>query len=155
MPVYATVEKEEAATFEYANRAHNDLVEVLLETGLMGLGLLVAFLFWFAKRTYSVSAAPIRTDHNLQITLQRSATLIILLLLAHSLVDYPLRTTALSSILVFFCAVLANDAPVAKEKFMEPKRRASVRKSPALQTTQGGKWGEELPWPEGWRRKDE
>lgn len=154
VPVYATVEKEEAATFEYANRAHNDLAEVLLETGIMGLGLLVAFLFWFVRKTYSVWVAPIRTAHNFQITLQRSATLIILLLLAHSLVDYPLRTAALSSIFAFFCAVLAIDAPVTEEQFMEPKRRASVRKSPALQMTQGGKWGEELPWPEGWRRKD-
>jgi hypothetical protein len=153
VPVYAAVEKEEAATFEYANRAHNDLAEVLLETGIMGLGLLVAFLFWFATRIYSVWAGPIRSDHNLQITLQRSATLIILLLLAHSLVDYPLRTTALSSILVFFCAVLAADAPVTEEKFVESKRRATATRSPALQTTQGGKWGEELHWPEGWRRK--
>jgi O-antigen ligase len=154
VPVYATVEKEEAAAFEYANRAHNDLAEILLETGIVGLGLLVAFLFWFVRRTYRVWTAPIRNDHNFQVTLQRSATLIILLLLAHSLVDYPLRTTALSSILVFFCAVLATDAPVAEQKFVEPKRRAPI-KSPASQTTQAEKWGEKLHWPEGWRRKDE
>jgi hypothetical protein len=35
LPVYATVEKDENVSFAFANRAHNDLAEVLLETGIL------------------------------------------------------------------------------------------------------------------------
>ncbi len=38
----------------YANRAHNDLAELLLETGLLGAILLLAFLAWFARRAWAV-----------------------------------------------------------------------------------------------------
>ena len=47
VPVYAVVEKESDVFAGFANRAHNDLAEILLETGLFGLVLLVAFLAWY------------------------------------------------------------------------------------------------------------
>ncbi len=52
--VYAAVEKDGDVFAGFANRAHNDFVEILLETGLFGLILLVAFLFWFFPKAYSV-----------------------------------------------------------------------------------------------------
>ena len=50
--VYATVEKKEDAFAGFANRAHNDAAELLLETGVLGAALLLAFLAWYAKCTY-------------------------------------------------------------------------------------------------------
>ncbi|MGA7325823.1 MAG: hypothetical protein WBX25_15385 [Rhodomicrobium sp.] len=50
--VNATVEKEEDAFPGYAKRAHNDLAEVQLETGLPGAILVLAFLVWFLRRSY-------------------------------------------------------------------------------------------------------
>ncbi len=47
VPVYATVERRQDAFAGFANRAHNDFAELLLETGLLGAGLVLAFLAWF------------------------------------------------------------------------------------------------------------
>ena len=40
VPVYGVVEKESDIFAGFANRAHNDLAEILLETGVFGLILL-------------------------------------------------------------------------------------------------------------------
>ena len=45
----------------------------------------------------------------IELLIRRAATLIISLLLVHSLVDYPLRTTAHSAIFAFFCGILRNE----------------------------------------------
>jgi hypothetical protein len=151
VPIYATVEKEKDVTVNYANRAHNDLAEFLLEYGVYSLALLLGFLAWFAPRTYRVWQ-PYTTRDHAQLTLQRAASLIILLLIAHSLVDYPLRTTALSAIFAFFCAVLATDAAPVEEEIEQPRRRAfSVGKS--SHATLGEKWGGDLQWPQDWQGK--
>ena len=100
----------------FVNRAHNDLAEILLETGVFGLIFLAAFLAWFFPEAHNVWLRRKVNGHDPQLLLQRAATLIIFLLLTHSLVDYPLRTTALSSIFMFFCAVLATDAPNPKDE---------------------------------------
>jgi O-antigen ligase len=52
VPVYGVVEKESDIFAGFANRAHNDLAEILLETGVFGLILLAAFLAWFFPRWY-------------------------------------------------------------------------------------------------------
>jgi hypothetical protein len=45
----------------------------------------------------------------------QSATVIIALLMAHSLVDYPLRTAALMALIAFSCALLAEPPQVAPQ----------------------------------------
>lgn len=54
VPVYATVEKGEDTVPPFVNHAHDDLAEVLLETGLMGAVFLIIFLGWFGRRTFAV-----------------------------------------------------------------------------------------------------
>ncbi len=152
IPVYAAVEKDDNAFAGYANRAHNDLAEILLETGLIGLILLLIFLVWFIRKARDVWLARKFNGHDPQLLLQRAATLIIFLLLAHSLVDYPLRTTALSSIFAFFCAVLVTEASNPKEETIPHKRRRPVNSKPSLLPTAGEKWGSGLNWPEGWQK---
>lgn len=152
VPVYAAVEKEKDVSVEYANRAHNEIAEFILENGVFSLALLLAFLAWFAPRTYWVWQPSTTADHG-QLPLQRAASLIILLLLAHSLVDYPLRTTALSAIFAFFCGVLATDAAIVEEEIARPKRRAFAERTPSLHAAPGGKWGADLQWPHDWQRR--
>jgi O-antigen ligase len=152
VPVYATVEKERDVSVGYANRAHNDLAEFILESGIFSIALLLAFLMWFGPRTYRVWRPSAALDHG-QLTLQRAASLIILLLLTHSLVDYPLRTDALSAVFAFFCAVLATDAAIIEEKFEQPRRRVFAERKPMLNAAPGEKWGAEFQWPQDWQRK--
>ena len=73
--------------------------------GPLGAILRAAFLIWFARCAYAAWFASSSEERDSELLLQRAATLIIVLLLAHSLVDYTLRTTALSAI---FCVLLSN-----------------------------------------------
>ena len=86
----------------YVNHAHNDWLELTLETGLPGLILAVLFLAWFAIATYRIWR---RGDSGIDSLLAQAATITVTLLLAHSLVDYPLRTTALACLFGFVCAL--------------------------------------------------
>ena len=120
--VYATVEKREDAFAGFANRAHNDAAELLLETGVLGAALLLAFLAWYAKCTYRAWTAGQPERPPIEPMLERAASLIVGLLLLHSLVDYPLRTAALSTVFSFFCAILAAPAITAASPHGQPEK---------------------------------
>jgi hypothetical protein len=120
---------------------------------LFGLVLLLAFMAWFFRKTYDVWFICKFNGRDSQLLLQRAATLIIFLLLAHSLVDYPLRTTALSSIFAFFCAVLTTQAQDSEDEKIPDRRQRFVGPKPTLRVTAGETWGSDLRWPEGWQRR--
>jgi hypothetical protein len=151
VPVYATVENAKDVSVNYANRAHNDVAEFVLENGVFSLALLLALLAWFVPRACRVWLRSTPLDHG-QLTLQRAASLIILLLLAHSLIDYPLRTTALSAVFAFFCAVLATEAAIVEQEIGQPKRPAFAERKPSFAAL-GEKWGADLQWPEDWQKR--
>jgi O-antigen ligase len=154
VPVYAAVEKTADMAQGYANRAHNDLAEILLETGLPGAIALLAFLGWFGRRTAAVWMGSQQRAGSAQAMLEKSAALAATLLLLHSLADYPLRTAALSAMFAFFCAILA--APAAASVSAAPQRRRhDVRPLDLLPADFGAppgeKWGAQVQWPESWQ----
>ncbi len=102
VPFYAMFETPPEISQSYVNHAHNDWLELTLETGLPGLILAVLFLAWFAIATYRIWR---RGDSGIDSLLAQAATITVTLLLAHSLVDYPLRTTALACLFGFVCAL--------------------------------------------------
>lgn len=151
VPVYATVEKTENVSVAFANRAHNDFAEILLETGIPGAILVTAFLVWFARHAYAVWSAPNSEERDSELLLPRAAALIIVLLLTHSLVDYPLRTTALSVIFAFFCAILAVPAPAPSNESRRQRRPLrEVRTARAKLPVEN--WGTDIQWPESWQK---
>ena len=103
---YAIAEADPNLFSGYANRAHNDWAEFLLETGLLGAVAGGLFLIWLAGRAVSFCKASPRDSDILVVLLSRGGCLAIVLLLIHSMVDYPLRTTALSSIFAFAAALM-------------------------------------------------
>ncbi len=157
VPVYLTREKTEDLFSDYANRAHNDWAELLLETGIFGLAIAALFLWWFTARAIAVwrPRAAEGLDHHL--TLQRAAVLAILLLLAHSLVDYPLRTTAMVTIFAFSCAILI-EPPASATPAEPPPRRSSRRRkerpAPSSEAPPEEGWGSDMEWPEAWKKRD-
>ena len=106
VPIYAIAEKSQDLVPPYVNRAHNDFLEFFLEAGLLGALLMLAFLIWFIYVAAQAWLAPSTTANPRETALRRAATIVLALLLAHSLVDYPLRTTALSVIFAFCAATL-------------------------------------------------
>ncbi|MEO0730598.1 MAG: O-antigen ligase family protein, partial [Pseudomonadota bacterium] len=106
VPVYATVEKTADVFVGYANRAHNDIVEFLLEIGIIGAGVMLAVLAILVLRSRVIWSSSRHLDS--ACVLQRAAFIGVALLLAHSFVDYPLRTAAMSAVFAFALAVVAT-----------------------------------------------
>lgn len=101
-PVFRSVEPLERLDSTFFNQAHNDYLEILLETGWFGTGLLVAFLIWFSRRTWSAWRGGSSTEQDLK----RAASIAIGVVLAHSAVDYPIRTLTIAVVFAMCCAIL-------------------------------------------------
>ncbi|MEG3123102.1 O-antigen ligase family protein [Sphingomonas sp. GB1N7] len=101
--VYHMHEQLPSVTSTFMNHAHSDWLELLLETGLPGMVLAVAFLVWAAARARAIWKAESR-DYFAQ-----AAIIAIIAIALHSLVDYPLRTAALSAVF-FACVALITGA---------------------------------------------
>ena len=79
-----------------------DLVELWLETGVLGAAVLLAFLLWWAAASWRIwRAAPSGGD-----SLAQAAAIVTTLLIVHSLADYPLRTLALAGVFALACALM-------------------------------------------------
>lgn len=105
--LYRASEPLAEVTPTYFNHAHNDYLEIWLEAGWAGVVLLAAFLAWLGARVWRIWSEPARSP---EAGLAAAATLVPLLLLAHSVVDYPLRVEAIAVLFAFACATIATEA---------------------------------------------
>ena len=89
----------------WVNHAHNDWLELWLEGGWPFLVAAAAFLVWLGFSCARLCRAdPL---HPLdERAMQGAGALLVILLMAHSTVDYPMRTSALLAVFGFACAVL-------------------------------------------------
>ncbi len=178
VPVYAMFEKPiDTIANSYVNHAHDDILEICLETGIMGAVLLCLFVIWFGFSSFTLWRKPRADTSAFDCTLSRAATVVIGLLLAHSFVEFPLRTEAIMAVFAVSCALLiaplspAESAmpgallPARNEARRRPAPNLAVQRLPgagasaipgrgsvtshALQT--GGRWGDEIDWPDEWR----
>lgn len=101
-PVYRSFEPLQRLDGTYFNQAHNDYLEILLETGWLGMAALAGFLVWFAKRTWAAWTAPAGGNGDLA----RAGGIAVLVILLHSGADYPLRTLTISVLFALCCALL-------------------------------------------------
>ena len=126
---YGLFEKPVDALVEvFANRAHNDFLEIWLEAGVLSLGLVAVFTIWFAGRFVAVwrrQSSGFDIDHSLA----RAASLAVLFLMLHSLVDYPLRTGAMMVIFAMACAFLVT--PPADPDLSDLAFAPDVRRRPS------------------------
>jgi O-antigen ligase len=115
--VYPMYENRNKVTTEYVIHAHNDYAELALELGAPGILLILLFLTWWGKAAWDVWAGhqggPFR----------RAASIASGAILLHSLVDYPLRTAAISGCFAMFLALLADRGRPA------PKRPGDLRET--------------------------
>ena len=115
MPVYRIFEQPKAVHANtYVNRAHNDVAEASLESGALGLILVVWFRLVFVRRSIelwrSEAPPPPRRSIGPSLALHRSSSRC---LAAHSFVDYPLRTAAIMALAAFACALMIDPSPSA------------------------------------------
>lgn len=107
--IYPRYEDPASVWPTYVNHVHSDFIEILLETGVAGLILLGLFLVWWIARLVAIWRSP-NVDQ-----FARAATIASAAILAHSLVDYPLRTSAISAIFAMCLALM-----------VQPRRGATV-----------------------------
>lgn len=117
-PVYHTQEPLASVTTTYMNHAHSDWIELLLETGLTGIALAALFVAWWAWRARAIWNLD-EPDH-----FARAAAIGIGAMLVHSIVDYPLRTAALSALFAACVGLMAGVRPYVR---VSRRRQESAR----------------------------
>jgi O-antigen ligase len=112
--IYASYEAQQEISRTYANHAHNDYLEVILETGVAG-GVLIALF------------AGIVLANGGRTKLSQAAFIAVAALMVHSMVDYPLRTLGVAVPFAWMCAVIASAnagsrrMPAARESAAPPE----------------------------------
>lgn len=102
---YPSYEKSEMIFRTYVNHAHNEYLELVFEGGLMAAVLIVVFFVLFLWRFLETIQWP----------LHKAATLSILFILVHCVVDYPLRTLGVATSFCLFLAFLFHRGPEKQE----------------------------------------
>ena len=120
--VYQLYEDPGRVTNTYVIHAHNDYVELALETGLPGVLLTVLFLAWWTRaswRAWSADGGPYA----------RAASIASAAVLVHSVVDFPLRTAAIASVFAMCLALLGErrPPPVRTRSDLWPTRHVVVK----------------------------
>ncbi len=100
--VFRSVEPLEQLDPTFFNHAHNEYLETWLEAGWPGAILIIAFFVWFGRRFWAAWRASPSRERDLQ----RAASIALLVMLAHSAVDYPLRTATLACLFALCAAIL-------------------------------------------------
>lgn len=106
----------------YINHAHNDYLEVAVELGWPGLVLIALFLIWWTRRV--VTAWGVGGN-----VYARAASIASGSVLLHSLVDFPLRTAAISGVFALSLGLLAvRIAPARADgrKDLWPSRHLTI-----------------------------
>lgn len=108
--VYRRFQDPAAASQEYVNHAHDDYLEVALELGAPGLLLVVLFALWWLRRSIAVWR-----EDSIYVGAARAGSVIVGLVLLHSLVDYPIRTAAIAAIFAMGCALIVPARPSRRD----------------------------------------
>ena len=136
--VYEMYEPVSAIRSVYANNAHNDWLELLIEGGAPAAAIAVAFVVWLTVGAAQSWSRRMRRGSALDAALQRAATILLALLLLHSIVDYPLRSTALMTLFALASGLLVH--PLEGRRVATPedsKRRRSGRPHSARHSAGG------------------
>jgi O-antigen ligase len=137
VPVYGMYERpSDTITNAFANHAHNDILEICLEAGVLGIVLTGVFAVWLLKRSVEIWRNSTFGGRSIDLRLARSATIIVILIAFHSFVDYPLRTAAIMAVMAFACGLLVAPSREAdrvasrgggKQSLESQRRRAPAR----------------------------
>lgn len=106
--VYRTQEDPMTISTTFMNHAHSDVLEILLEAGLPGALLMIGLLIWWASRVRAIWRS-----EELDL-FARAATIATGAIIAHSVVDYPLRTAAISVVFAVCLALMSSPRPKAR-----------------------------------------
>jgi O-antigen ligase len=115
--VYPLFEDPDAIAPTYVNHAHNDYVELAVELGLPGMLLVALFLLWWASEVWRMVSTPSASPFAKAAAIGSAAILL------HSLVDFPLRTSAISALfgLCLAMILLSRNSPTTSKDLREAR----------------------------------
>ena len=131
VPIYERFAPRTLVRHAYLNHAHNDWLELWVTGGAPAILLAVCFLVWFTVSTYGLWSGG-RPAPVLDLALARAASIVIVLLLLHSVVDYPLRIPTVSVLFAMACAYLIPG--------VEMRRQESQRSADGQPPARGGRY---------------
>jgi O-antigen ligase len=105
----------------FVNEAHNDYLQLLVETGILGFAIMV----WFLIVLYRRAVPKIRnwmTDVNAAVTL--ACTLGLSGILVHSVVDFNLQIPANAALFYVFCTIAAAPPLLQRSRRRKPAEPA-------------------------------
>lgn len=103
--VYHMQEPLASVTTTFMNHAHSDWLELLLENGIVGIAFAALFLGWWIVRLRAIWCAE-DSDPFAQAAVIATAAILL-----HSVVDYPLRTAALSAVFAACIGLMSGVRP--------------------------------------------
>jgi O-antigen ligase len=170
VPVYQLFEKPADISVSYVNHAHNDFLELWLEAGIPGLLLLMVFIGWLVRQTIVVWRKGEANGERIDCNLMKFAAVVLVLLLLHSLVDYPLRTAAMMAVVAFASGLLVPPIERAERRSVpEMRNRETRRRSAEVGQSWHGEtsaeksdrhnavprrelWADAADWPSEWQK---
>jgi O-antigen ligase len=105
---YQTIPPVRDLQSHFVNHANNDYYELWLEAGWPAALLIAGFMAWFGWRSARVWLRSTASRADAALTLARAASISLALVLLHSTVDYPLRTSAIIAVFGLCCALLTS-----------------------------------------------
>jgi O-antigen ligase len=128
VPVYGMYERpSDTIANVFANHAHNDILEICLEAGVLGIVLTGVFVVWMLKTSVEIWRSSTFGRCDIDLWLARSATIIVILIAFHSFVDYPLRTAAIMAVVAFACGLVV--APSSEADGVASRQEGSGKQS--------------------------
>jgi O-antigen ligase len=156
VPVYALFETpQDTMANTFINHAHNDILEFWLEGGILSLAVMLSFAIWFVFQAVRIwQIAPPRAGA-LDSSLARAAAIVVALIGAHSFVDYPLRTGAMTAMLAFACGLMIEPLVIDEEPAaprVERRRKRRRRPKLAALPQMPERSSSDIKWPAEWTR---
>lgn len=99
--IYRRFEPTATIDMTYVNHAHNDFLELALETGLPGMLLIALFLLWWGRVAWTAWRGPYENAY------ARAATIASGAILIHELVEFPLRSPAIAALFALCVGLMA------------------------------------------------
>ena len=120
--VYRMTEDPSAVDRTFVNHAHNDYLQIAVEAGLPGVLLMLAFLVWWGSALRQTLRSSLFDQFAHAGVIASGAILV------HSLVDFPLRTAAISTLFAASLGLmLASRRKVGSRTDLRPARHLIIR----------------------------